>query len=240
MKVSVLIVAHNEERNIRACLTSIVEQSLTPDEIVVICHNCTDATEDIARSFSNVRVIAFSGPGGVPYARIKGFEIVTGDIVACLDGDSRAGAAWLLNITRPLLEKEDTTLVGGYVVLTNNLYSRLISFWQFVVLRRILKHEINYFVWGSNFACRKVDYKRVGGVEPLIKLKEQLGLNFWAEDYYLSCALKEVGAVEFALNAKSFTKIPQWKVDLATAPQKQWSQDNKKLLEYFREKREQD
>lgn len=238
MKISVLIVAHNEEKNIRACLASVAQQTLTPDEVVVICHNCTDATEDMARSFSNVKVITYNGPEGVPYARIKGFETVTGDIVACLDADSTASPTWLSCISESLLKSKDTVLVGGYVIITNNLYSRLSSLWQFVLLRRVFREKINYFVWGSNFACRKLDYEKVGGIEPLINLKEELGLNFWAEDYYLSCALQEVGALDFALGAKSFTKIPQWKINLTTAPKKQWGQDNRKLLTYFREKQE--
>jgi glycosyltransferase involved in cell wall biosynthesis len=232
MKTSVLVIAHNEEKNIRQCLASVTAQTVVPDEIVVICHNCTDSTEAIARSFTTMKVISYTGPEGVPFARIKGFDTVSGDIVACLDGDSIASPHWLSNIVRPLLQKE-VTIVAGYVVLTNTLFARLSSFWQFVILKKILRNRQNCFAWGSNFACRKEDYERVGGIAPLILLKDQLHLNFWAEDFYLSRALMQRGTIQFALDAKTYTTLPEWKINIKTAPVKQWMQDNRRLLEYF-------
>jgi glycosyltransferase involved in cell wall biosynthesis len=129
MKTSVLIVAHNEEVHIKNCIESVLKQTLIPNEIVVICHNCTDATVSIARSFEAVRVVEYQGPEGVPYARIKGFEEVIGDIVACLDGDGTVRQTWLENITAPLIKDKTVSLVAGYVILTNDLLARLTSFW---------------------------------------------------------------------------------------------------------------
>lgn len=48
-ELSVLIVAHNEENIIRSCLSRLD----FADEIVVILDNCTDATEEISKSFTN-------------------------------------------------------------------------------------------------------------------------------------------------------------------------------------------
>jgi hypothetical protein len=94
--------------------------------------------------------------------------------------------------------------------------------------------KINCFAWGSNFACRKSDYEKVGGIAPILELRKTLPLHFWAEDFYLSLALMQVGKIHFALNAKSYTKIAQWKIDLKTAPLKQWREDNNALLKYFK------
>jgi glycosyltransferase involved in cell wall biosynthesis len=52
MKLSALVVAHNEEERLAACL----EKLTFSDEIVVVCDKCTDATADIARAFG-ARVI---------------------------------------------------------------------------------------------------------------------------------------------------------------------------------------
>jgi glycosyltransferase involved in cell wall biosynthesis len=162
MKISVLIVAHNEAGHIASCVQSVLNQTLAPSEIIVICHNCTDTTVSILRSFNTVKAIEYTGPAGVPYARIKGFEEVTGDIVACLDGDGTVSTVWLHNLVTPLIEHQHISLVAGYVVLTNSLFSRLTSFWQFVILKKIFKARLNCFAWGSNFACRKADYEKVG------------------------------------------------------------------------------
>lgn len=233
MKTSVLIIAHNEEAHIGACLESVAAQTMRSDEIVVICHNCTDNTAAIARSFEGVRAVEYSGPEGVPYARIRGFQEVTGDIVACLDGDGTASRTWLKNITAPLIADSRISLVAGYVILTNSLFARLTSFWQFVLFKKLLAVTINRFAWGSNFACRKADYENVGGMAPLLELRKTLGLHFWAEDFYISRALMQIGRIHFALNAKSYTQIPVWKISLKTAPLKEWHEDNRALLGYF-------
>lgn len=236
MKISVLIIAHNEENNIKTCLESIFMQTISPSEIVLICHNCTDQTESIARNFEKVKIVKYNGPEGVPFARIKGFEEVSGDIIACLDGDSIADKNWLEKITKPLKENENISLVAGYVILTNNFFTRLTSFWQFVILRRFFKNRLNYFAWGSSFACRKIDYEKVGGISPLIELKEKLNLNFWAEDLYLSLALMQTGKIFFSLRAKNYTSVPEWKTNLNTTPIRKWAHDNRTLLEYFKNK----
>ncbi|HRH31099.1 MAG TPA: glycosyltransferase family 2 protein [Candidatus Paceibacterota bacterium] len=234
MKTSVLIVAHNEEKIIGKCLASVFEQTMKPDEVVVIVHNASDRTFEIANSFAaehNVKVIDYKGPDGVPFARIKGFEIVSGGIIACLDGDSIAEKNWLKNLTAPLADPK-VSIVGGYAILTNNMWSHFVSFWQFRILRAT-KQKMNYFAWGSNFACRKADYEKVGGFTPIIGLKETLPLYFWAEDFYISLALMKIGKIRFATNARSYTKLPSWKLNIFTAPNNKWYHDNRKLTEYF-------
>jgi glycosyltransferase involved in cell wall biosynthesis len=233
VKISVAIIAHNEEKNIARCVESVLKQGMTPDEIVVVCHNCTDATVSIVQSYTGVRCVDYRGPEGVPYARMKAFSEVNGDIVACLDGDSTAHAKWLNNISKPLIEDQSISLVAGYVILTNGLFARLTSVWQFVIFKKIFRVKINCFAWGSNFACRTSDYEKVGGMEPLIGLRQSLGLHFWAEDFYISLALMQIGKIYFALNAKTYTQIPDWKINLTTAPLKEWGEDNRALLSYF-------
>jgi glycosyltransferase involved in cell wall biosynthesis len=122
MKISVLIVAHNEAGNIARCLKSIQQQTLMPDEVILVAHNCSDKTVEIAKRFwssqdddkeqkwipafagmttghakdgTNWRVVEENGPSGIVYARIRGFKEVRGEIVACIDGDSVASKNWL-------------------------------------------------------------------------------------------------------------------------------------------------
>ncbi len=57
MKTSVLIIAHNEESHIGECIESVLVQSQQPDEIILIVHNSTDRTLQIAKNYTGVRVI---------------------------------------------------------------------------------------------------------------------------------------------------------------------------------------
>lgn len=52
MKLSALVVAHNEEKRLPSCL----ERLRFADEIVVVCDKCTDGTKSIAESFGAVVV----------------------------------------------------------------------------------------------------------------------------------------------------------------------------------------
>ncbi|HTH93287.1 MAG TPA: glycosyltransferase family 2 protein [Candidatus Paceibacterota bacterium] len=236
LKTSVLLIAHNEESHISDSIMSVLRQNRKADEIVVVCHNCTDRTVAIAKSFEaqeNLRVVEYSGPEGVVYARIRGFEEVKGDIVACLDGDSVADRKWLENIVKPLERDSGVSIVAGYVYLRGSWFARVTSWWQFVIVKKILKWDLNAFAWGASFACRKSDYEKVGGLAPLIELKDKLGLHFWAEDFYLSRALMQIGKLHVALSAKSYTEIPSWKVDLSTAPLKEWMEDNNAIIKFY-------
>jgi cellulose synthase/poly-beta-1,6-N-acetylglucosamine synthase-like glycosyltransferase len=49
-RVAVLIPAHNEEANVAATIACVLAQEWRPDRVVVICDNCTDATQEVART----------------------------------------------------------------------------------------------------------------------------------------------------------------------------------------------
>jgi glycosyltransferase involved in cell wall biosynthesis len=86
MKVSIVVPAFNEERYIGRCLSSIVNQSVSPDEIIVVDNNSTDKTAEIAKSF-NVKVISQKLPGTIN-ARNLGFDSALYDVIARTDADS--------------------------------------------------------------------------------------------------------------------------------------------------------
>lgn len=75
---TVLIIAHNEEKNIGTCLESLKNQSIQPLEYVLIAHNCSDTTVKIAQNsgLPSLRIIEHNTEEvGPVYARIKGFEV---------------------------------------------------------------------------------------------------------------------------------------------------------------------
>lgn len=237
MKISVLIIAHNEEKYIRKCLESVLNQNKKPDEIVLVAHNCRDKTVAIASSFPFVKVIEYNGEDGQPYARIKGFSEVSGDIVACIDADAYANKDWLERITTPLYKDANITITGGRVVMTNNILWRLAMIRQFI-RRKFIKDPLSQFASGGNFAVRKTDYEKVGGIEPIIHLHNELGLYFWAEDVYISQALQQIGRLEIVWNAVVYTHMPKDKSSMESQMDliPKWNHDNNKIIEYFKNK----
>ncbi|MFA7201719.1 MAG: glycosyltransferase family 2 protein [Candidatus Paceibacterota bacterium] len=203
MRVSVLVIAHNEEKHIRKCLVSLQNQTRTPDEIIVIAHNCTDDTVRIVNEFSRIRVVVYDTKEEGPiYARIAGFKEVAGDIIACIDGDSHASQQWLEKITKPF---KDSSIVGvGGVIWFNGFIANLATI-GFFFLDPLFRPTYHFYFWGANFAVRKSVYDAVGGLEPLIMLKEKLGLHLMPDDAYLSLALMKQGRVLYTCGAPVYS-----------------------------------
>ncbi len=237
MKISVLIIAHNEEKYISKCLESVLQQNKKPDEIVLVAHNCTDKTIELASKFPFVKIVEFNGEEGQPYARIVGFNEVSGDIIACIDADAYADKHWLERLTAPLYKDADISIVGGRVVMTNNFLWRIAMIRQFI-RRKFLKDKLSQFASGANFAVRKTDYEKVGGINPIINLHNSLGLYFWAEDVYISQALQQIGKLYIEWNALVYTHMPKDKSSMESQMDliPKWNHDTTKIIEYFQNK----
>ncbi|MBO8161859.1 MAG: glycosyltransferase family 2 protein [Thermosipho sp. (in: Bacteria)] len=91
-KVSVIIPARNEEKNIRKILESLKNQNYPIAEIIVVDDNSKDNTAKVAKSFENVKVVTLKseppeGWLGKPWACWNGYKISTGDILIFIDAD---------------------------------------------------------------------------------------------------------------------------------------------------------
>lgn len=91
-RVSVLIPAYNEEKNIRGTLVSILESTHLPDEILVLDDGSSDKTaaraREVAKYYPNrIRVISLSN-GGKASALNAGASNATGGILVAIDGDT--------------------------------------------------------------------------------------------------------------------------------------------------------
>lgn len=56
MRIVALIPAHNEQESIMATVAALLQQQRLPDQIIVICDNCTDQTYERASSLNSSRV----------------------------------------------------------------------------------------------------------------------------------------------------------------------------------------
>jgi len=54
MSITVNILANNEERTIRSSIDSVINQTIKPDQLVVVANGCTDNTSAIARKYAEV------------------------------------------------------------------------------------------------------------------------------------------------------------------------------------------
>ena len=97
MKVSAVIIAYNEEKQIGNCLENLENQSEKADEIIVVDNNCTDKTVAIASRFKGVRIVKEEKQGMI-YARNKGFDSAKYELIVRCDADTRVTKDWIKNI----------------------------------------------------------------------------------------------------------------------------------------------
>lgn len=83
--------AHNAEKYISDAISSVIAQSVTDWELLVIDDRSTDGTAAIARGFSNadsrIRVYSNDENIGVAATRNRGISLARGEWIAFLDSD---------------------------------------------------------------------------------------------------------------------------------------------------------
>ena len=110
--VSIVIPAHNEERYLSQCLTSLFDQGYPSDkyEIILVNNNSTDRTQKIAESFKINIIEQKIGPVGA--VRNAGAVRAQGSILAFIDADCVAPDDWLFSGSQ-LLKKPNCVYGGG-------------------------------------------------------------------------------------------------------------------------------
>lgn len=188
-KISIVIPAHNEEKNIGSCLRSIFEQDYPKNklDIIVVDDSSNDQTALIARQFG-VKVIK-TRVGHAEFAKISGFKKAAGELVMYLDADIELiSRTWFKQMVLPLTENKE--IVGSftryYSKNGDNAFRRYMCFdplqrdglFQFLTSRleeSIVKKEKEYFV--CEYKLRKIPptglclYRRKE-LMPLLKNKE--------------------------------------------------------------------
>lgn len=168
MKVSIIITTHNTEKYLTKCLDSIINQTLSDIEIIIVDDVSTDNTINIALNYSNkhenVRVIQLEnsyGPGG---ARNKALLYATGKYISFIDSDD-----WIdLNYLQKMYEKAEETnadiitcgLIREYDYPTKSSIYKCFYDQEYVITGeiafRIMTNEYNYGIKFLPSALNKI------------------------------------------------------------------------------------
>ena len=93
MKISVIIPTYNRKKTLARAIQSVINQSLSSFEILIIDDGSNDGSEEwVKENFQNIKYI-YQNNRGVSSARNIGIENANGDWVAFLDSDDE----WLPN-----------------------------------------------------------------------------------------------------------------------------------------------
>lgn len=173
--VSVVIPAFNEGKFIGKTLASLAKQDYSGKiEIIIVDNASTDRTAEIAKKFG-AKVI-FEPKKGPQYARQRGFEEASGELIASTDADNILPQKWLTRLTTEMLQKPDCVAIGGWFrlkkgpiiprFLINNFSDPALFLYALLSRKKVLL--------GSNFMVRKSAFIAVGGFKNLAALDEDL------------------------------------------------------------------
>ena len=87
LKISIIVVCFNEEKGIRATLTSIINQTYNNYQLIVVDGKSTDNTLKIIDLYkTDISDFISKKDIGVYYAMNRGLNLVKGDIIGFLNG----------------------------------------------------------------------------------------------------------------------------------------------------------
>lgn len=209
LTLSVIVCAHNEAGYLGACLHSLLAQSRSPDEIIVVNNDSSDATGGVAARIAGVRVVD-EPRRGLVVARETGRRAAKGDILVYVDADCRAPFQWLEKIERRFLKRPSLiALSAPYRFYDWHLRGRaLIRAYDVTVApltQTLVKHvlRIGTVFYGGNFAVRRHALDLIGGFDTAIE--------FHGEDTNLGRRLVAVGPVVMAGECWLFTSARRYK-----------------------------
>ncbi|MEM9016793.1 MAG: glycosyltransferase, partial [Verrucomicrobiota bacterium] len=193
VKISVIIPARNEEKNLSRLLPSLRNQVHAPHEIIVVNDQSEDRTGEVARENGAVVVGGRDLPEGwygKPWACQQGADASTGDWFLFLDADTVLEGEGLLRIGHLATDETVVHSVCPYHRVSK-AYEQLSSFFNVIMIlgmnafttKGSEADEIGLF--GQAMLISRSTYEGMGGHE---KVKDQV-----LENFHLSRFLDEAG-----------------------------------------------
>lgn len=184
MKISIVVVTYNEEKEIGECLDSLVKQACKADEIILVDDGSTDKTLEIASKYPTK--IIKSKHGERSRARNIGWRKAVGDIIIFAEADSVFGEDWISEINNKFKEGADAVIDRRKVYKPESFLQRCLDV-QFDIRYKNYKP---FSAWGF----RKSVLQKLGGFDEKLNQSEDrdLGNRLLAKGYRIYLADKAV------------------------------------------------
>ncbi len=163
--VSVIIPVYNVEVYLRRCVDSVLVQTLTDLEIILVDDgspdNCPAICDEYARQDSRVKVVHKKN-GGLGSARNTGLDVCKGGCVIFVDSDDFIAPGMISNLLNALLKEDADLSICGFQRVDENLLPRggenSVPFYVLTgmeALEKLYTSDYQYFT----IACNKL-FKR--------------------------------------------------------------------------------
>lgn len=180
LKISVIIPLYNAKDVIALTIKSVLEQTCTDYELIVVDDGSTDGSGDVVRSFGNKVRYEYFQNGGVAKARNRGISLAKGEYLAFLDHDDLWASS---KLERQLAVLESSSEIGlvttdvenidwsGQRIGTSKGYNPAYPFWRLFVK--------GFVVLPSTALVRRRILDQVGGFDETFEAAGLDDLELW-------------------------------------------------------------
>lgn len=195
--VSVIVPVYQADRSLRRCLDSIITQTFTDWECILVDDGSTDKSCDICDDYADMdsrfKVIHKKNEG-VGMARKTGLEAAKGTYVIHADADDWVEPDWLMLLVRKMEIEKAEMVICDYERIFADRSERCKGCVDTLESEEVLEGLLNGSVWGAcwNKMVRRDCFERYH-----VNFHPQM--TYW-EDLYVTCSLFVRGI--------SFTYIP--------------------------------
>lgn len=127
--ISIIVPIYNAEKTLRRCIDSILNQSYSFFELILVDDGSSDASGEICDQYmrADKRVKVIHQPNaGVSAARNAALNLAIGQYVTFCDSDDYVGTEWLKSFAITVEQCPDLVLQGIKVITTNNWSDRML------------------------------------------------------------------------------------------------------------------
>lgn len=175
--VSVLIVAHNEEKVIKEKLSNMISLQYPSDRIeyIVASDNSTDQTENIVNAFTkehsdySIKLYSTKEHKGKTNAQNEAQKICSGEILIMTDANSIFKRDAIIELVKSF-NNDNVSYVCGkleYTNTSNNTANAEATYWERDLKLRFFESEIYTITAGNGaiYACRNKEYIIIPDIE---------------------------------------------------------------------------
>ncbi|MCT8586964.1 glycosyltransferase, partial [Glaesserella parasuis] len=189
--VSVLICAYNTEKYIEQCINSVINQTYTNLEIVIVNDGSTDNTKHIIEKLANQdnRISIINNEMNIGYISSlnKGIQHIKGEYIAKIDSDDVAKPDWIKNILEKMLEDPTIIAMGCYLEIISvngklGKYYKTGDIWKNALTDAHIKNDMLFYnpIHNNTMIMKSLIHKKYGLIYDLNYIHAE-DYKFWFE-----------------------------------------------------------
>jgi glycosyltransferase involved in cell wall biosynthesis len=184
MRFSVVIPVYNKEKHLAKTLKSVLQQSFTYFEVIIVNDGSTDTSEDIIKEFTDSRIeYIYQKNQGVSVARNTGIKAARAPFIALLDADDLWDLQYLKEIDKLIHTYPEQHVFASVcnIQSSENVYKATYSIANIApnktyVLPYFASSYINTILTSSSTVLHRDVFETIGSYNPELRSGEDTDL----------------------------------------------------------------